>query len=68
MPKITSVNFKKGDLFEMDKAILTLSDGTSETITYFGDEISFSESELIGLTVQEARELKSKKDLAYLQR
>lgn len=34
--------------------------------SYFPDELSFSESEFIGLTAEQARALKHKKDLAYL--
>nr|WP_298657075.1 hypothetical protein [uncultured Flavobacterium sp.] len=34
---------------------------------YYPDEISFTEKEFIGLTLDEARRLKFKKDKAYLQ-
>ena len=34
---------------------------------YYPDEISFTPAELVGLTAKEARKLKMKKDVAYLQ-
>jgi len=34
--------------------------------SYFADEIMFSSSELVGLTVDEAEQLRHKKDVAYL--
>jgi hypothetical protein len=42
-----------------DRAVKKLFD-------YFPDEISFLSEELIGLTEDEARELKAKKDAVYL--
>lgn len=45
----------------------TFSDGSVKTLfRYFPDEISFLPSELVGLTEDEARELKAKKDSVYL--
>lgn len=35
--------------------------------SYFHDEISFRPTELLGLTVDQANELRHKKDVAYLQ-
>jgi hypothetical protein len=37
-----------------------------ELFDFFPDEISFTESEFIGLTEEEARSLKFKKDVAFL--
>lgn len=58
-----------GGMFDqMPSVIVTLSNG--ETIIlfeYFPDEISFVESEFIGLTVAEAESLHTKKDVKYLQ-
>ena len=65
--KIINVRFENGGMFEEDKLILVCEDGALEEMKYFGDEISFTSDELIGLTVQEAHDLKAKKDLAYLQ-
>jgi hypothetical protein len=45
----------------------TFSDGTTKQLfSYFPDEISFLPSELVGLTEEEARALKAKKDAVYL--
>lgn len=34
--------------------------------SYFADEISFTAGELVGLTADQAREVRHKKDVAYL--
>jgi hypothetical protein len=58
----------KSFLDPMPKVIATFEDGTSkELFEYYPDEISFTESEFIGLTEDEARHLKFKKDKQYLQ-
>jgi hypothetical protein len=50
------------------KVFATFDNGISKTLfNYFHDEISFSEDELIGLTESQARDLKRKKDISYLQ-
>lgn len=47
---------------------VTLEDGSQcVAFSFYDDELSFSKSELIGLTVDEARTLHHKKDVAYLQ-
>lgn len=52
----------------MPKVYVTLEDGKEEFLfEYYPDEISFTESDFIGLTIQEAIDLKRKKDMAYLQ-
>mgnify|MGYP007047043593 CR=1 FL=1 len=49
------------------KVTVELEDGTVEVLfTFFPEEISFTEDELIGMTVKEARDLKVQKDLAHL--
>jgi hypothetical protein len=51
----------------MPTVTVTFEDGeVTELFSYYPDEISFAESELVGLTEHEARDLKYKKDLAYL--
>lgn len=46
---------------------VTFENGTRKTLfSYFPDEISFQESELMGLTEAEAMQLKYTKDRAYL--
>jgi hypothetical protein len=53
---------------EMPKVIATFKDGTvKELFSFYPDEISFNESEFVGLTEQEASSLKQKKDLHFLQ-
>ena len=58
----------KGYFDPMPKVIATFEGGTTkELFEYYPDEISFSEIEFIGLTEDEARHLKFKKDKHYLQ-
>ena len=46
----------------------TLEDGAEvELFRYFTDELSFTEAEFTGLTVQEALDLFTRKDIEYLQ-
>jgi hypothetical protein len=42
------------------------SDTEELLFSYFHDEITFSSSELVGLTVDESEQLRHKKDVAYL--
>lgn len=52
----------------MPEVHVTLEDGKEHYLfTYYPDEISFNEKEFVGLTLDEARGLKFKKDKAYLQ-
>jgi hypothetical protein len=51
----------------MPEVIVGFSDGTSTSLfTYYPDEISFTETEFLGLTESEAHALRQKKDVAYL--
>lgn len=51
----------------MPEVIATFEDGTTKTLfSFFPDEISFRESEFIGLTETEAHSLYQKKDTRYL--
>lgn len=53
--------------WEPSKVYVTYDDGTEELLTtYFSDEISFDESEFIGLTADEALRMKHNRDIAYL--
>jgi hypothetical protein len=66
--KCTITAQPKGWFDPMPKVIITLEDGTTkELFEYYPDEISFTAEEFIGLTEDEARHLKFKKDKAYLQ-
>jgi hypothetical protein len=51
----------------MPTVIGTFEDGqVKELFWFYPDELSFTESEFIGLTEQEARALRLRKDIAYL--
>lgn len=52
---------------EMPRVFVTTEDGVEHFLyMYYPDEISFTESEFIGLTIDECRSLFGKKDRAYL--
>jgi len=52
----------------MPQVYVTLENGKEEFLyEYYPDEISFSPSEFVGLTIDEARHLKFIKDRNYLQ-
>ena len=51
----------------MPKIFVTTEDNVEQFLyEYYPDEISFTEQELIGLTIDECRTLKFKKDKNYL--
>jgi len=51
---------------DQDRAELTFSDGSTKELKWWGDEISFTESELVGKTWDEIDKLYSAKDIAYI--
>lgn len=52
----------------MPSVFVTLSNGESlRLFEYYPDEISFEETEFIGLTVNEAKRLRTLKDIKYIQ-
>ena len=52
----------------MPEVYVTLEDNKEQFLfNYYPDEISFTPSEFVGLTIDEAKHLKFKKDKAYLQ-
>jgi len=52
---------------DMPKVAVTYNDGKEETLfQFYPDELSFSESEFIGLTREQAMSLRHRKDVAYL--
>ncbi|HPJ12951.1 MAG TPA: hypothetical protein PLV00_06160 [Caldisericia bacterium] len=58
----------EGMFDQMPSVRVTLSDGnTLSLFEYYPDEISFVESEFIGLTIEEAENLLFKKDVKFLQ-
>lgn len=59
---------QENDLFSYVSVVAVLNNGESEELFgYYPGEIYFTNEELIGLSVREARSLKTKKDLAYTQ-
>lgn len=56
-------------LDDMPKVIVALDNGTVdlELFSYYPDEISFTASEFVGLTVGQAFALRHKRDVSYLQ-
>jgi len=57
----------KGMFDPMPEVIATFEDGSSKSLfTFYPDEISFQESEFVGLTEEEARSLLQKKDSDHL--
>lgn len=58
----------EGMFDQMPSVTVTLSNGkTLKLFEYYPDEISFVEFEFIGLTVEEAENLLTQKDVKYLQ-
>jgi len=53
----------------MPQVFVTTDDGDEQLLfEYYPDEISFSASDFVGLTLDEARQLKFKRDRDYLTR
>jgi hypothetical protein len=51
----------------MPKVTVKFEDGTEKVLfSFYPDEISFRAEEFVGLTEQEARTLRHKRDVAYL--
>lgn len=58
----------EGMFDQMPSVKVTLSNGESlKLFDFYPDEISFVESEFIGLTVEEAERLLTQKDVKYIQ-
>ncbi len=56
-----------GMLDPMPEVVATFDDGSRKTLfAFYPDEVSFRESEFIGLTEEEAHSLFQQKDTAYL--
>jgi hypothetical protein len=65
-PRIISATIKTANYQEV--VTVTLDDNTElELFSYYADELSFWDQEFIGLTVEQGRDLFTKKDIAYLQ-
>jgi hypothetical protein len=51
----------------MPEVIATFEDGSNKTLfSFYPDELSFHESEFIGLTEEQAMRLRHEKDVAFL--
>ena len=51
----------------MPEVVATFEDGSTKTLfSFFPDEVSFRESDFVGLTEEEAHSLFQQKDHAYL--
>jgi hypothetical protein len=58
----------EGMFDEMPQVYVTMEDGTNAWLfEFYPDEISFKAEEFIGLTVDEAHALKTKKDIKFIQ-
>jgi hypothetical protein len=68
MLRIYSVIFQDSDHRYGDKEVIaTMEDGSKEFVfPWFSDELSFTKTELLGLTIEQARDLKQTRDVAYL--
>lgn len=70
--KIVSVRYEhqmmNGRIWGQSHIFATFEDGSEvKIISYYTDELSFPEDQLIGLTEQNAMDLWRKKDINYLQ-
>ena len=63
---ITAVTFN--DTCGPTEAVATLQDGSTKSLfSYYRDELTINETDLVGLTVEQARALHHERDVAYLQ-
>ena len=58
----------EGMMDKMPEVVVTLSNGEEMTLfEFYPDEISFAETEFIGITVEMAHHLRMEKDVKFLQ-
>ena len=69
MSKIAEVKFQDSDSrYGNKEAVAVMAHGGKEFVfAWFDDELTFAPQDLIGLTIEEARDLKQSRDIAYLQ-
>ena len=67
--QIESVIFQNSYRREGNKEAIAVVEGGQRIFVFawFDDELTFKEEELVNLTVEEARDLKQNRDIAYLQ-
>ena len=57
----------QGMLDPMPEVVVTFEDGSTKTLfSFYPDELSFSPTEFVGLTEEEAQGLRHRKDVNYL--
>lgn len=68
MNRIKTVKFQDSTRrYGNREAMATMDDGSEEFVfCWFDDELSFSPQELIAMTIEQARDLKQERDMAYL--
>jgi len=68
MLRIYSVIFQDSDHRYGDKEVIaTMEDGSTKFVfAWFSDELQFTRTEFLGLTIDQARDLKQARDVAYL--
>jgi len=69
MNRIKSVTFQDSDnRYGNKQAVAVMDDGTEKIVFHwFDDELHFREEELIAMTIEQARDFKQERDIAYLQ-
>lgn len=69
IPRIQSVRFRdSAGHYGNKEAVAVMCDGSTDqfVVAWYDDELSFTEAEFVGLTIDEARNLKVAKDKRYL--
>lgn len=68
MSRIAEVQFQDSDSrYGNKEAVAVMEYGGKEFVfAWFDDELTFTTRELIGLNIEEARDLKQTRDIAYL--
>lgn len=68
MSRISEVKFQDSDSrYGNKEATAVMEHGGKEFVfAWFDDELTFTTQELIGLTIEEARDLKQARDISYL--
>lgn len=66
--KIQSVKFQDSNHRYGDREVIATLTGGHEVFVFawFSDELSFQESDFVGKTVEQARDVKTVRDIAYL--
>jgi len=70
-PRIVAVGFRAGSLFAPAECLVRFSNTPADSklvplFTYFADEVTWTEAELMGKTRDETEDLRYKKDMELL--